>query len=107
MAGVFGPLSAGKHSYTIESDDSHGTPADPNSGNFTVVGPSLSICNVVVAGAVGQRPVGIRPTSCHHLGSQGAHRAWPPESVTVDGNSVTTIYGPYVGTDGIPYHWPR
>ncbi len=103
-AGVFGPLAAGVHDYTIEATDFNGVRSE-YSGTFNVLpttGPTIS--HVVVAEArMGSDLDGIKETSDKLVITWSAtsddgnsSRVWRrPQSLTVDGQNVTAIYGPY------------
>ena len=86
MAGVFGPLSAGSHSYTIQSADSQGNTATA-SGTFTVAvhtGPTIS---GVVVNSLAAVPV----ITWNVADTAGIAST----ALSVDGTAVTTVYGPY------------
>ncbi|MEN6459328.1 MAG: hypothetical protein ABFC63_10400 [Thermoguttaceae bacterium] len=91
----FGTLSAGSHTYVITAKDTLGN-TSTSTGTFTVAsaatnaGPTIS--SVVVSPARGI-------VSWNALDSNGVASA----SVTVDGSSVSKVYGPYTATSGVNY----
>jgi hypothetical protein len=89
-AGVFGTtLLAGSYNYTITATDKLGNTSQ-YTGSFNVTGPTIS--GVVVAAAQGLMTWNV-------LDSGGVANA----SFTVDGKSVSMIYGPYAATSGVNY----
>ena len=93
--GVFGPLTAGTHTFSIQATDAQSVPGTYN-GTFDVVaGAGPTISSIVIAEATPQNGklesneklvVTWDVTSADGIASQ---------SVKVDGNTVGPIYGPY------------
>ena len=98
-AGVFGPLAAGTHAYTIEVTDTNGI-ASIHNGTFNVIAAAADppqIGNVVVAETAISSRDGLLNTE------ETLVLTWTltdadgiaSKSLSVDGMSVATIYGPY------------
>ncbi|MCD4727189.1 MAG: hypothetical protein K8R46_05985, partial [Pirellulales bacterium] len=97
-AGVFGPLAAGSHDYTIEVTDTNGIASIHNDtfnvSASVVVGPTIS--NVVVAEA-GTAKNGTLESSDNLVitWSATSDSGIASKSLTVGGQTVSTVYGPY------------
>ncbi len=98
FGGTFGPLSAGSHTYSIQSADNQGNSAPAYTGSFSVVGPaSITISSVVAVDTKTQSGV-LQSTDPLEItwAVNGAASAGS-KSLMVDGQAVSTIYGPYSG----------
>ncbi len=98
-AGVFGPLEAGSHAYTIEVTDTNGI-ASTHNGVFNVIAAAPDppqIGNVVVAETANLPRDGLLNSE------ETLVLTWTltdadgiaSKSLSVDGNTVAPIYGPY------------
>ena len=109
FAGTFGPLTAGTHTYTIQSADSKGNSASAT-GGFSVTAVGITTSNVVVAEA-GTPTNGVIFTGesiviTWALTGPTAATTDPSKTVlTVDGKTISTKYGPYGPVNGGTYQW--
>ncbi|MBU4273405.1 MAG: hypothetical protein KKA28_16220, partial [Planctomycetes bacterium] len=99
-AGVFGPLAAGQHTFTIEVTDANGI-ASTHNGTFNVAAAPVlepKISNVVVAeaGTGGNRNGTLESSDKLVITwSATSDDGIASKSLTVDGQAVSTVYGPY------------
>ncbi|NLF06830.1 MAG: hypothetical protein GX594_02475 [Pirellulaceae bacterium] len=98
FAGVFGPLAAGTHSYTIKSLDGLGD-ATTRAGEFNVSIPAVAgptISKVVVAESASG---GNKILESNEQGvitwNVNSPAGVASRTVKIDGQNVSTIYGPY------------
>ena len=82
--GPLGPLSSGNHTFTITATDATGAVATPLTGTFAVTGPTISSVNVNLTAPI---PV-ITWNVASSVGIAGT-------SITVDGNPLFALYGPF------------
>ena len=100
MAGIFGPLGAGSHSFSIQSGDSKGNVAG-YTGSFNVVGSNVTISSVVVAEASSPKNGILEPSDQLVItwAVNGADSV-KTKSFTVDSQTISTVYGPYAAGNG-------
>ncbi|MEN6449330.1 MAG: S53 family peptidase [Thermoguttaceae bacterium] len=104
-SGVFGPLSAGTHTYQIRMTDTNGQ-SGTASGSFTVTATSAPvISSVVVAEAVGGN--GILESNEQGVVTWAVTDPSPltSRSLRVDGVLATANYGPYGPYGGGAYYY--
>ena len=102
-SGVFGPLAAGSHSYTIQVTDSTGM-ITTIQGTFVVAPAQSLISGVVVAEAV--PTYGVLESNEEGVISWAVTDVNPivSKSLTVDGSPAAALYGPY-GPYGSSYYY--
>jgi hypothetical protein len=88
-AAVYGRLPAGAHTYVITATDSNGTTVQ-RTGTFTLVGPTIG----GVAVAQSQHEISWNVTGPAAVQSTG---------ITIDGNALTKLYGPFAAASGVNY----
>ena len=104
-SGVFDALNVGTHQYTIQVADSQGNTTS-YSGTFDVAMGSIGISRVVVAES--QLPRDGTLTSDEPLVITWSTTSGNPvasQSLTVDGDKVKAIYGPYATGNSNTYNW--
>ena len=97
MAGVFGPVSAGSHAYSIQSADSAGHSAT-SAGTFSVVAAqNVDISHVVVAEANANNGTLDSTDALVITWQIDGATGIVSKSLVVDGNAVSAVYGPFGG----------
>jgi hypothetical protein len=86
---VYGTLAGGSHTYVITATDSNGTTSQ-DTGTFTLAGPTIS----GVAFALRQQQF-----SWNVADAAGVQSS----SITIDGNALTKLYGPFTAASGVNY----
>ncbi len=102
-SGVFGPLAAGSHAYAIQATDSAGQNASAT-GTFVVspaAGPAISLVEVAAAAQNGVLRSNEQGVISWALTDASAITS---TSLTVNGATVTPIFGPYGPFSGSFYY---
>jgi subtilase family serine protease len=104
-AGVFGPLTAGSHNYTIRATDSAGQ-TGTTSGTFVVAAPPSAISSVVVTEATPKNG-GVLQSNEQGLitWAIAESNTIKTASLTVDNKSATAVFGPYGPYGGSSYQF--
>jgi hypothetical protein len=96
LGSVVGPLSAGTHTFSIQSGDNSGNVATPYADSFTVLAPtSPTISSVVVVDAKTNSSTLQSGVPTEITWAVYGAASVSTESLSVDGKAVTPIYGPY------------
>ena len=106
FAGVFGPLAAGSHSYTIQLSDSKGNVAN-YSGTFKVSASTLAISDVVVAEASSAKNGKLEANEPLVItwAVTGGHTVAAASLVIDGGKAIKPIYGPYASRRSSASNW--
>ena len=99
FAGVFGPLLAGTHYYSISSAGPTGATAT-STGSFKVIGASSTISNVMVVEATPKNGVLNSTDQLLLTWTAGGLQNVASSSLNVDGKAVASVYGPYAAGAG-------
>lgn len=104
-SGVAGAMAAGRHTYTVEAMDARGV-TSTYSGTFDVLATSTNQQGPTVSGAMVIEATGTRDgiltsseslaMTFHAFDADGVASA----AVTLDGNNVSAVYGPYAAASG-------